>query len=135
MRVLAHSGKKEFPDSCAEKFAHGMDAAVPVVEIANNTHPLGIRRPNCKVNAAFAIERAQMRAEFVVDSPVLTFGKKMQIGFAHDRAIPIRVARGPFRPGRSGEVEFVIQVASSPGHHCAKETVPMNPLSYDFAVT
>src|ERR1700730_2883650 len=109
MRVLAHPGKKEFPDSCAEKFAHGMHAAVPVVEIANHTYPLGIWRPNCKVNAAFAIERAQMRAEFVVDSPVLTFGKKMQIGLAHDRAIPIRIARSPFRPGRRGKRKFVIQ--------------------------
>src|SRR4051812_25555999 len=108
MYILAHAGKEEFPNACAEKFAHGMDPAVPVVKVTHYADSLGVRRPNCKVNAAFAIECAQMGAELVVDSPMLPLGKQIQIRLAHDRAVPIRIACGPLRSGMRGEMKLVI---------------------------
>src|SRR3954471_14169973 len=134
MHVLSHSGKKKLPNACAEKFAHGMDTTVPVIEITHYADSLGVRRPDCKINAVFAIERAQMSAEFVVDSPVLSFGKEIQIGFAHDRAIPVRITRRPLGAGGGGKMKLVIQVPGRPRHLRAEKSVPMNLLSFEVAI-
>ena len=49
-------GKKKFPNTRRTASAHGMDAAVPAIEVTNNADALGARGPNGKVNAANAFE-------------------------------------------------------------------------------
>src|ERR1051325_1243835 len=72
MRASFESRQKRFPHAAAEKFAHRIDAAVPIVEIANYADPLRVRRTDCKINAALTADRAQMGAELFVNLPVLT---------------------------------------------------------------
>jgi len=75
MSALIHAGQKQFPDAAANKFAHGIDAAIPAVEIADYANPVCIGRPNCEVNAPGIADRAQVRAELFVNLPVLSFAE------------------------------------------------------------
>ena len=67
MRAFADAGQKNFPDAAAEQPAHRIDAAIPAVEVANDADALRIRRPDRKVNAVLAPDRAKMRAELFVE--------------------------------------------------------------------
>src|SRR3954469_2757843 len=131
VRVVANARKKQFPNTGTKQLPHRMNSAIPIVEITNYADPLRIRRPYREINTAFAIQRPQMRAELVVDAPVRSFGKQMQIGLAHDRPISVRVACSPFRSRVRREMQPIIQVASSSGQLRAEETVAMKFLGFD----
>ena len=72
-----------------------------------------------------------MGAKLFVNLPVLSFGEEMQIDFAHDRTVLIRIAYEALRSVRGRDAELVIEVARRAGHSRAKETVAMNFLGSD----
>ena len=96
VRAFADAGQENFPDAAAEQLAHRMHAAVPAVEIADHADALRIRRPDveasCRCTPSISVE---MRAEFVVELPVLALGEEMQIERPEDRAERIRIALRP----------------------------------------
>src|SRR6476620_3310402 len=96
VRVFADTGNEQFPNAAADQLAHGVNPAIPAIEIPNHTDALRVRRPDREVNASVVTELANMRTEFVVKAPMLAFGKKMNVHFAHDHAIGIGVARDLF---------------------------------------
>src|SRR5436305_15044560 len=83
---------KYCPHTASDESTHGIDPAVPTVEIANHADALRARRPYREVNATGIADRAHMRAELVVNIPMLSFGEKMQIDLAHDRPVLIGIA-------------------------------------------
>src|SRR5438105_13359767 len=74
---LPHAARNELP--------HGVAAAIPHVEIADDRDALGIRGPDGEVHAGDAIHGAWMGAELFVALPVLAFAEQMQIDVAHLR--------------------------------------------------
>src|SRR5207248_7543964 len=91
VRVFTDTGNEQFPNAAADQLAHGVNPAIPTIEIPNYTDALGVRRPDREVNASVVTDLAKMRTEFVVKAPMLAFGKKMNVHFAHDHAIGIGV--------------------------------------------
>src|SRR5436309_9411008 len=58
----------------------------------------------------------------------------MQVHFAHDWAVPVRVAHNLFRSIASGHTKTVIKIAGSTGHARAEKTIAMNLLRFDLSV-
>src|SRR5207253_7909879 len=96
MRIFTDTGNEQFPDAAADQLTHGVNPAVPAIEIADHTHALGVRRPDREVNTGVVTDLADMRTEFFVKTPVLAFSEKMNVHFAHDHAIRIRIAHDLF---------------------------------------
>ena len=65
-RALVQPGHEEFPDPTRAAIAHGLHAPVPEIEIADDAHPLGVRRPDGEMHASDARNFANMRAELFV---------------------------------------------------------------------
>src|SRR5690242_15329927 len=111
-----------------------MDAAIPVVEVANNADSLGVRRPHRKIDASLAINCPEMSAELIVNSPVLTFPKKVEVGLAHDGPVPVRIAGRPLVTGMGGKLQAIIQIPSRIGYSRAEKSVPMNLFRLDVSI-
>src|SRR5262249_5821527 len=60
MCSLSDAGDKDFPDAGLAKRTHLMEAAIPIVKIANDTDALGVRSPNAKTCAGDAVDSAEM---------------------------------------------------------------------------
>src|SRR5580765_2481770 len=56
MRPFAHARNKNLPDTRRPKRSHGMTAAIPLVEIANDTDALRVGRPDGEAGAGDAID-------------------------------------------------------------------------------
>ena len=52
------AGNEELPDAGLDALAHGMAAAVPVVEVADDADPRGVRRPDGEGDAVDAVDGA-----------------------------------------------------------------------------
>src|SRR5216684_854217 len=77
-------GKENFPDAGGAARAHGMDAAVPTIEVADDADAARAGRPDGKVDAANAFEGDEMRAEFLVGVVVATFAHEIQVELGED---------------------------------------------------
>src|SRR5260370_21650754 len=113
------------------EFAHGIDLAIPAIEITHHTDTLRIGRPDREVNAGRIADSAQVCAKLFVNLPVLSFAEQMLINLAHDRAVLIRIARQRLRAVPRCEAQMVIKVAPGSRHSRAEETVAMNFLRSD----
>src|ERR1700676_4846452 len=80
--AFAEFGNEEFPDSRRAASAHGIDAAIPVVEVADEADAARARGPNGEMNAADPFERFEVRAEFFVGVVVAAFSHEMEIKLA-----------------------------------------------------
>ena len=70
---------EEFPHTAAPTCPHGVAAPVPVIEIAHDADPLGIRGPDGKQNAGDVVDHMVVGAEKAVGVTVLALAKQMQI--------------------------------------------------------
>ena len=80
--ALAEAGDENFPDAGRAENAHGVEAAVPVIEIANDTDALGVGRPNGETDTGDTVQSAEMSAEFIVDAEFVALGEEVDIHFA-----------------------------------------------------
>src|ERR1700730_8374035 len=132
MRAFTYSRDEQFPDTGAEKLAHRVHAAVPIIEITHHADALRVWRPNREINAGVIVDVAQVRAELVVNLPVLPFAEKMQIDFAHDRSIAVGIAHDTFRSVPIGKAKLGSKVAGRLRHRRAKKAIPMNLFRFDW---
>src|SRR5690348_14290493 len=65
--------EEKFPDAGGTARTHGMNAAVPAVEIADHAHAICAGGPDGKVDPADAVDSFQMRSEFLVRVVVAAF--------------------------------------------------------------
>src|SRR5947208_15150747 len=108
-----------------------MDPAIPTVEIANHADALRVRRPYREVNATGIADRAHMRGELIVNLPMMSFGEKMQIDLAHDRAVLIGIACQVMRSVPGGDSEMVRKIPCCVRDSRAKQTVLLKYLDFD----
>src|SRR5437660_12275178 len=81
-RAFAKIWNEDFPDARRAKRAHGMIASIPMVERAYHTDALGIGRPNGKARSGQAVDYPDVRAELVINAPLIALAKKVEIHFA-----------------------------------------------------
>ena len=60
--ALAKIGNEDLPDAGGAAIAHGVTAAVPVIEIADHADALRVRGPDGEVDAAKALVCSRMWA-------------------------------------------------------------------------
>ena len=71
---------EQLPDPCRTP-VHLVDAAVPVVEIPDHTHALGVGGPDREIDPRHPIEPMEVRAELLVAAPVAAFVKQVDVEF------------------------------------------------------
>jgi hypothetical protein len=131
VRSLFDAGQEQFPHAAADEFAHWIDPAIPTVEVPNHTDALRVRCPYCEINASSIADGAHMRAELVVNPPMLSFGEEMQIDFAHDWPVLIGIACQDGRSVPSSNSDLVWDIPRCVPDSRAKETVLLNLLRWD----
>src|SRR5438552_5471686 len=72
-----------------------------------------------------------MRAEFLVELPMLAFAKQMQINLAHDRSVLIRITHYRLGPVPTGQAQMIIEIPGRVWHLRLKKTVAMNFLRFN----
>lgn len=83
-RSLPETGDEDLPHPRRATLAHGMAAAVPDVEVANNRDPLGIRGPDGKMRAIGAFMRDDMRAQHLPQAAVRALAKQVFVHFTQN---------------------------------------------------
>jgi hypothetical protein len=78
-----------------------------LIEIADHTDALRIRRPNCETCSAHAVDLANVRAELFVNAPFVALTEQIQILFAERGKKGIRIARLPLIAARVFRDEIV----------------------------
>src|ERR1700678_3074082 len=79
VRVFADSGNKDLPNPRLDPFTHGMEPAVPAIEITDYGYSLGIRRPDREKHPGMAVNLHEMGAEFPVNLVMGALTKEMHI--------------------------------------------------------
>lgn len=82
VRAFSDTGDEYFPNARQSERTHLMATAIPVVEIAYDADPLGVRRPNGEACASNAVDGAELGAEFVVNAALVAFAEKVKVGLA-----------------------------------------------------
>ena len=90
-RAFVEFRDEEFPDARRAAGAHRIDAAIPVVEVADDADAARARRPYGKIDAAHSGDGFQVRAEFFVGVVVAAFAHEVQIKFAEKVREGVRV--------------------------------------------
>ena len=85
----------------------GMAAAVPVVEIADDAHAAGVRRPDGEVRAPHAIDFAELRAELLVAAEQLPFAEQVQVEIGEQRGKGIRIVQRFHLPLMVGDAKLI----------------------------
>ena len=67
-------GDEYFPDPGVAEHPHHVEAAVPAIEIADNTDAIRIRRPHCERCPLYAFELANVSAQLFPDPFVFLLG-------------------------------------------------------------
>src|ERR1700757_511093 len=92
MSLFPDPGYKDLPDSRLDPFAHGMEAAVPAVEVANDGNSLCVRAPDREKYAGMAVYFHKMGAEFSVYLVVGTLAIQMHVQIAKERSKRVGVS-------------------------------------------
>jgi len=77
--------EKEFPDTGGAARAHRMDAAVPLIHVANDADALCGRGPDGEVRSGDANNRMEMRAEFLVGVKVAAFANEVEVKVGEEK--------------------------------------------------
>src|SRR3989338_6396643 len=76
-RALADAGHEELPDAVAGVQPHRVPATVPAVEVADDAHAPGVRRPAGEHRALDAVELARVRPVLLVGPVVRALGEQV----------------------------------------------------------
>src|SRR5207249_5702332 len=89
--VFLELREENFPDARGAASAHGMDADVPAVEVANDADALCAGSPDREVNAPNAFKCYDVSAEFLVSVVMAAFAHEVEVEFAQHNGKSIRV--------------------------------------------
>ena len=96
--ALAEIGNEQFPDAGGATISHRMAAAVPVVEVSDHAHALGVGRPDREVHAPETLVRAEVSAQPLEVSQVGSLAEKMKIEIGKDGPEAVGVDQLPAVP-------------------------------------
>ena len=91
--ALAETGDEQLPHAGGAERAHGVVAAVPVVEIAHDRHAGGAGRPDGERHAGHPVDHTQVGAEFFVDAVLVALVEKVEVLVAERGEERIRVKK------------------------------------------
>jgi hypothetical protein len=94
-RPLAHLGQEDLPDAGGAPAAHTVAAAVPFVEVADHSDPLGTGRPDREVGAGHGFVDHDVGTQALVGAPVGALGPKVLVQLAQHRPEAVGVVQGP----------------------------------------
>ena len=80
MRPLPDLRHEHLPHTGVAQAPHHVPPAVPVVEVADHAHSLGVRRPDGKRRAVDAFDLAKLRAQLVVKPQLVPLADQVQFG-------------------------------------------------------
>ena len=80
----ARARHEDFPEAVAAH-PHGVAAAVPVVEVADDADAPRVRREHREGDAGDALEHHRVRAELVVELEVRAFAQQIEVELRQDR--------------------------------------------------
>jgi hypothetical protein len=84
MRAVTGARDEQLPHSAGTEGAHLVALTVPVVEVADDPNPAGVRRPHGERNAGHVAGRANVRAENVPQSLVAALADQMEIDLTEE---------------------------------------------------
>ena len=86
-----HAGHEDLPDTGRAERPHGMDAAVPLVEVADHPDRPGVGRPHREGGAGHALMLAHVRAQHPVEVAVPALAQQVEVEVAERRPEPVGV--------------------------------------------
>ena len=96
--AVAEVRDEDLPDAGRAPVAHRVASAVPVIEVPDHAHPLGVGRPDREMDAAEALVHPEVSAEPLVVPIVGSLAEQVQIEVGQDRPQGIRVDELPRMP-------------------------------------
>ncbi len=104
---FAESRDEELPDAAGDVLLHGMTAAIPSIEVADDADAGGVGGPDGEVDAIDTVHVAQLRAESAVASPVSALSEQIQIVVAQQRRKGIRIVNRHLVPSMVGNAQHI----------------------------
>jgi len=85
VRAFTHPGNKQFPDTGAEKFAHRVHAAVPIVEVAHHADAPGIGCQHREGDPRDAVQHHRVGAELLVEVHMRALAEQIEVEVGQHR--------------------------------------------------
>ena len=96
LKLVVHSGRdpreENFPNPGVEIFSHGMNPAVPFIEITNHADTACSGCPNCEAESSRSVDLTGVCSQFFPHAAVSTFAEEMQILLTKGRAKVINIS-------------------------------------------
>lgn len=89
--ALADTGDEHLPDAGGAERAHREDRAVPVVEVARDPDPAGVRRPHGEAGAGHALVLHRLGPERLPELLVPALADQVEVQFTDGRQEAVRV--------------------------------------------
>ena len=126
--TLAEVGNEDLPDPRRAAIAHGMSAAVPVIEIADDADPLRVGSPDGEVNSAKALMGSEMGTEPLVIAVVRPFAEQVQVKIGEDRPKEIGIDELPGMSLVVFDPQTIGESALPAGEPAYEKTIGVNSL-------
>ena len=78
-RTVCEVRNEEFPEAGGSAIRHGMTTAIPLVEVAHDTHSRGVRCPDDKMDSGDMLDCPEMGAHRLIGFEEGSFGEEMQL--------------------------------------------------------
>src|SRR5262245_36627931 len=78
---LTEVGNEQLPNAGRTERPHWIDAAVPIIERPDNAHALGVRGEHSEAHSVDTVDRAELRAEFVIDAEFVSLAEEINVHF------------------------------------------------------
>ena len=124
---LGNIGEEDFPHAAAHELAHRIAPAIPRVEFTDDADPLGIRRPDGKVDPARPFMVDQMRAQLVEQPQMRALGDEEIVGRPQHRAEAVGIGHPPFVPAALATVFYRLARALD---RCFEQSAIIHPLEW-----
>ena len=102
-------GHEELPDAARAQRAHGVYPSVPVVEVADDAHRAGGRRPDRERRSGDALELALLRTESLPELLVAALSDQVHVELAERRRKRVRIVEDERRPVAPGRLQPVVE--------------------------
>ena len=86
-----HTGDKQLVNSQRLQVLHLMAFLVPPVKLSDHMHPMGMRRPDCKMNALLSLMLDGMRSQLSENIIVISLSEQILIHICHKAGGQLRL--------------------------------------------
>ena len=131
--AVQRAGNKQLPDAGLFTQAHRVAAAVPVVKLADDRYPAGIRRPYGETRTDHAVHGIGMRAQRFIRTQMRAFRQQPDIKILQQRTKTVRVINQVLLPV-PGDGQLIAKRIFTTRQNAAEETARVEAFQLaDFA--